>query len=176
MTAIGIPVLTLHQPWATLIALGVKTIETRGQGTKVRGRIAIHAAKQSPGRWYICGNDEMAAWAYDGWALGRVTDGVAHMQYHMPLGAIVATANLVDSVPMLTDDDWRPRGGYVMLDGYGHAKLWPDGVDISDQVPYGDFRPGRWAWILDDIQPLAQPVQFKGGQGWSRRVDPTVLQ
>jgi len=37
--------LTLTQPWATLVILGVKRIETRGWATPYRGRIAIHAAK-----------------------------------------------------------------------------------------------------------------------------------
>ncbi len=37
--------LTLTQPWATLVILGVKRWETRGWYTQHRGRIAIHAAK-----------------------------------------------------------------------------------------------------------------------------------
>ena len=35
--------LTLHQPWASLIVEGRKTIETRGWGTSHRGLLAIHA-------------------------------------------------------------------------------------------------------------------------------------
>ena len=26
--------------------------------------------------------------------------------------------------------------------------------DISDQLPYGDWRPGRWAWRLTDAEPV----------------------
>ena len=40
--------LTLTQPWATLVALGVKKIETRSWWTKHRGLLAIHAAKGFP--------------------------------------------------------------------------------------------------------------------------------
>lgn len=40
--------LTLHQPWATLVALGVKSIETRSWTTSHRGPIAIHAARTMP--------------------------------------------------------------------------------------------------------------------------------
>lgn len=36
-------VLSLIQPWATLIALGEKKIETRSWNTKHRGPLAIHA-------------------------------------------------------------------------------------------------------------------------------------
>lgn len=39
--------LTIRQPWASLIAVGVKTIENRSWGTKHRGPLAIHAAKQT---------------------------------------------------------------------------------------------------------------------------------
>lgn len=39
-------VITLIQPWATLIALGEKTIETRSWSTNYRGTIAIHAGKK----------------------------------------------------------------------------------------------------------------------------------
>jgi hypothetical protein len=37
--------LTLTQPWATLIAVGAKRIETRSWATDYHGQIAIHAAK-----------------------------------------------------------------------------------------------------------------------------------
>jgi hypothetical protein len=38
--------ISLWQPWATLVAIGAKTIETRGWSTSYRGPIAIHAAKK----------------------------------------------------------------------------------------------------------------------------------
>ena len=37
--------ITLHQPWASAIALGRKTYETRSQPTRYRGLLAIHAGK-----------------------------------------------------------------------------------------------------------------------------------
>lgn len=40
-----IKVLTLHQPWATLIALGIKQYETRDWATAYRGTVVIHAGK-----------------------------------------------------------------------------------------------------------------------------------
>jgi hypothetical protein len=35
--------LTLTQPWATLVAIGAKRIETRSWPTRYRGLLAIHA-------------------------------------------------------------------------------------------------------------------------------------
>lgn len=37
--------LSLHQPWATAMVMGLKSIETRSWSTPYRGLIAIHAAK-----------------------------------------------------------------------------------------------------------------------------------
>ena len=41
--------LTLTQPWASLVAIGAKRIETRSWSTPYRGLLAIHAAKGFPG-------------------------------------------------------------------------------------------------------------------------------
>lgn len=195
-------VLTLHQPWATLIALGVKTIETRPNRTYIRGRIAIHAASKPIKATMVIGDYEV--WPPDhrdrphpnhpagrpsriyanhaGWlAMGRWAP--------LPLGAIVATANLVDCVPMLSHDVNRPGSDYprdyprdyladLPAEGRFDAGWWILGPShggprlVNDQVPYGHFAPGRWAWLIDDIQPLAEPVPFKGGQGWSKRWTP----
>ena len=38
--------ITLIQPWASLISIGEKTIETRSWSTKYRGPLAIHAGKK----------------------------------------------------------------------------------------------------------------------------------
>lgn len=71
--------LSLWQPWASAIALGHKTIETRSWSTKYRGPIAIHAAK----RW----TPEQIRFASIEHALNR-------MPKRLPLGAIVAVARL----------------------------------------------------------------------------------
>jgi hypothetical protein len=44
--------LSVLQPWATLIALGLKRIETRSWHTSYRGRLAVHASSRQPPRFY----------------------------------------------------------------------------------------------------------------------------
>jgi hypothetical protein len=39
--------LTLTQPWATLVAVGAKQVETRNWSTRYRGRLAIHSPSRS---------------------------------------------------------------------------------------------------------------------------------
>jgi len=41
--------ISLLQPWASLVVMGIKTIETRNWATKHRGTILIHASKSEAG-------------------------------------------------------------------------------------------------------------------------------
>jgi hypothetical protein len=37
---------------------------------------------------------------------------------------------------------------------------------LDDQERYfGDYSPGRWAWLLADVVALEQPIPVKGAQG-----------
>lgn len=47
----GVKIISLWQPWATLMALGIKRNETRSWGTSYRGDLVIHAAKRT--EWTI---------------------------------------------------------------------------------------------------------------------------
>ena len=47
MTAIS-----LLQPWASLVVMGIKKIETRNWGTKHRGTILIHASQGKAGSMF----------------------------------------------------------------------------------------------------------------------------
>jgi activating signal cointegrator 1 len=71
--------LTLTQPWASMVADGLKQFETRSWGTRYRGPLAIHAAKGFP-------------------RLARAfaqTSRYVPRPYRFPCGAVVATCHLV---------------------------------------------------------------------------------
>jgi hypothetical protein len=165
-------VLTLHQPYATLVALGVKTIETRGWATNVRGRIAIHAGvrpvtREHVGEWYVDRTRRDGSW------MRRST---LDPSLRLPLGAIVATANLVDCVPILEDS--TDSISCIELSG-GSAYLWREGDELPErsvrnQLPYGDYEPGWFAWLLADVERLDVPVPFKGGDGLSKTWEPAA--
>lgn len=164
------PALTLWQPWASLVAFGVKTVETRGWATKHRGRIAIHAAK-SPQRVEpaVVALPEFhdALWPHLGFQARPMPTAVRH---RLPRGVILATANLVEVIPVDRITSWFPDGGI------GWENRWALGEDCAavedGERPLGDFSPGRYAWLLADIEPLAEPVPFRGGQALSRRWEP----
>jgi activating signal cointegrator 1 len=90
----------------------------------------------------------------------------------IPVGAVVAIAQLVDCVPICAIEDEDPPPclavGPTDLTLWGVPDYWhheADEVDVTDQRPFGDFTPGRWAWLLDDIRPLPEPVPARGRQG-----------
>lgn len=81
--------------------------------------------------------------------------------WEMPLGAIVATAELVGCIPIKGDGRRMPFPGRHVETFGRSAFVWlgsnsADCTDITDQVPYGDFTPGRWAWVLADVEPTTE--------------------
>ena len=81
-----IKALSLWQPWASLVAEGHKTYETRSWQTNYRGWLAIHAAR----RWKRDQQEIMRRWPYNALPLPDP----------LPTGAIVAVARLVDVLPV----------------------------------------------------------------------------
>ena len=128
--------LTLTQPWATLVAVGAKRIETRSWYTNQRGRIAIHAAKGFPLQARdICQEKPFRDVLH---ALGLTL-------FDLPLGAVIATAEL-----------WR----ILRIDYMVSALLPPPEPERS----YGDYAPLRYAWYLRDVWAI-EPVPCKGHLG-----------
>jgi hypothetical protein len=190
--------LTLHQPWATAVAEGIKTIETRSWSTSYRGPLAIHAGVSVEGLRSLMFDYE------DGWAVGEIPDteqvfcwqridgqqvvqrydGNGSGPFVVPLGAVVAVANLVDVVPIggpmsfstgIFEGEEPPTAGMDVVVHHPALGGWsPELVldrwhgpteDISSQLPWGDFTPGRWAWLLEDVRKLDEPIPAKGRQG-----------
>lgn len=157
--------ITLWQPWASLIAVGAKTIETRSWSTKYRGPLAIHAAKR-PARFENM-KSLVGDLAWDQWfSAGLVSEDGSTDE--IPYGAIVATCDLVDMLPMV---GWYDDVECIVVgdDSIDHCIPGPDEgryliSAIDDQRPYGEFAPGRFAWMLKNIQ-LIEPVPAKGKQG-----------
>jgi hypothetical protein len=173
--------LTLHQPWATAIAEGIKTIETRSWSTSYRGPLAIHAGRSLEGiemldAGRLCREDDAAL-------VAQLVEIGVRQWGDLPLGAIVAVVNLVDVVPIgETADDGDPFPRIVVIPKrpplYRSTAPYPslvlfrdpmaEGVDISEQQPWGDFTPGRFAWLSADVRKLDEPIPAKGRQGlWS---------
>lgn len=145
--------LTIWQPWATAIAVGYKKYETRSWGTEYRGKIAIHAGSKKP---YVSDNTFVNMFTCD-ISIGIETRSKKAVlcdscTYHeLPLGAIVAIADLVDCIEITEEFVSR--------------------LSIQEKA-FGDFTVGRYAWQLENIKMLKEPIKEKGHQRlWNWGVD-----
>lgn len=184
--------IVLHQPYASLVIAGVKGWETRGNPPNgsmrpegVRGlpglgiepgeRVAIVAGAKQPEVGAELGD---SGWYWESTA----ADPAAVVNWrtygfipNAPLGAVLGTVEVVEALPMVGEDgdlfDIEPPCIEIRPETATNAGLWAwlDGwnapVDISDQLPLGDWQPGRWAWRLANPEPLPSPVPCKGKQG-----------
>ena len=119
-------VLSIKEPFATLIANGLKKIETRSWKTNYRGEIFIHASGKSLAKEYLT-ND---------FVLEIIKD------LNMNYGNIICRCNLTDFV-------------------YMDEKFLNFIKNNPKEYNLGDYKLGRYAWILEDVQ-LIYPIQAKG--------------
>lgn len=130
--------ISLHQPWASFIAIGVKPYETRDWPPPqwlIGRRIAIHAAKKA----VDADNRE--------WARRHGCDD-------LPLGAVVCTARLHGAYQIGSRD-------LLIQSVPGSARMCG-----TDEDEFGDYSPGRWMWWLTDIERFYPPIPARGMQGF----------
>ncbi len=144
--------LSLTQPWATLVAVGAKRIETRSWGTTYRGPLAIHASKGFPADCKeLCQDDPFFTKLIDA-GYGRREKGAPDDNWmevgveRLPRGVVIATCVLSDCrrITEIRSDLPVP--------------------DASVELAFGDYTPGRWAWVLSDIKAI-EPIPAKGRLG-----------
>ena len=153
-------VITIWQPWASLIIVGAKPDEFRPKSylryinaPAIGERIGVHASVRPVKPAEV--EDLLARLGDDDSTTGLIEDKArellervkaAHKYRLLPLGCILGTAVL-----------GKPRNAGTIFAGLPHD---------SDR---GDF---NWAWPLSDIEPLAEPIPVRGLQGfwnWDER-------
>lgn len=132
--------ITIIQPWATLIAIGAKKYETRGWATKHRGPLAVHAGKKID--WGACEREPIKS------TLARF----GYNALNLPKGVIVATA--------IVNDCNHVSGNFGK-----EVVLFNGNSIIGEELSFGNYSQGRYAWELADVQPLHEPIPAKGRQG-----------
>ena len=156
----ALPALSLWQPYATLIALKAKQFETRGWATDYRGPLAVHAAK-NVSELRICATEPfysiLSAAGYVklpphlvGASQEDVEGAADEMPkrrllelFPLPLGAIVAVANVADCLVM------------------DKALI---GSQSAQERDFGDWSNGRYAWEMADVKRLREPIEQRGAQ------------
>lgn len=164
--------LTLTQPWASLVAIGAKEIETRSWTTRHRGWLAIHAAAgwdaAAKAAVFAAGIYEHLHFAGLAWqppsppvpggrphdARSVPTPAGGRGWHALPLGQIVALAYL-ERIHH-TEDVWRAPDP----DGYP----WTDAARAREEV-LGDYSAGRAAWVFTRVVRLFTPISTRGQLG-----------
>lgn len=150
--------ITLWQPWAILLAIGAKRFETRSWATSYRGPIAIHAATKDPRAIIRELPTETQQAIFE--SIYKHYGIQAGALLKMQTGAVIATANLVDCHRM------------VLHGGRGLSSTSPGWLETDrgiyepdeQELLFGDWTPGRYAWELANVQMLPEPIPVKGGQ------------
>ncbi len=161
--------LTLTQPWATLVAIGAKKIETRSWPTNYRGPLAIHAAKRFPEEaQHLCFREpfrKILIAQYSFMQQGEIYLG----KHKFPLGYVIAIGELVQCVQItetiqeFINFDPKIFGKLLVVSpGDKTTIIIPP---VGDEYYFGDYTPGRFAWILANIELLPEPILAKGKLG-----------
>ncbi len=131
--------LSLWQPWASLMAFGAKRIETRSWAKNYRGLVAIHAARKwDQGLRNTCWSEPFRDALFGDDKFAKTVD--------LPRGCFVALGRL-----------------HRILSTTEYAPAIPS-MD-TDEYWFGDYSPGRFMWVFDEIWKLREPVYSAGHQG-----------
>lgn len=152
--------LSLTQPYATLIAIGAKRIETRDWGPSYRGPLAIHAAK---GFASLPGGNLTDFCLNEPFVSALFADGVRQLApgQDLPLGAVVAVATLASCIRLI---DQATVAEVLRRSEARHER------------DFGDYALGRVAWVLRDVIALPEPIPVRGYPGlWEWDASAEVL-
>ncbi len=150
-------VLTLTEPWATLVVLGEKQWETRGWPTGYRGRLLIQAAKAMPTyAQQACMSEPFdSVLTSHGVRLPAERPenlmglrGQRRFPFHF--GSIIGAAELTDSK--------RSEPTRCSLQNIGTRRA-------LQELAFGDFDGGRWAFHLANPVRFDTPIFVRGALG-----------
>lgn len=156
----------------------VKRFETRSwpcPPSIIGQRIAIHQAKRRPWKESDGPGERAAAMMQvvpRNLSMAMITAGIELpllWSSQVPLGCIVASGVITRSLPIVDCNDMDHNGQHRLL-RVRENELWITAKsgpprDITDQLPYGDFTPGRWAWELSDVAATTERCPQCWGRG-----------
>jgi hypothetical protein len=139
-------VISLLQPWATLVVIGAKKIETRSWNTKFTGPLLIHASA----------NKKLAEEVIYKFPFNKVL--VNHFNRvrepaieDLPFGAIIGS---VDMVATFSTNDLLTQKTISKKEKVWHL--------TDEELAFGDYSCDRYGWLLENAQQFAIPIPAKG--------------
>ena len=145
--------ISLHQPWASLIMLGAKRVETRSwkpPEALIGQRAMIHAAK----RMDPCVRD------------APFSQYIIDPAREAPTGVLLGSVKIEGAWRIDRAADARLIAGeYHRLDAGGGEEVPVfDREAIDHELAFGGYVVGRFAWGLADVRRLDLPIPYDGGQ------------
>lgn len=156
--------ISLSPPYGTLIALLLKRLETRAWATKYRGPLAIHQTAAPGPR----GTTEAALWDLclsEPFRSALASKGIMSPA-RLPRGKIVAVVELRDCRII-----GRELNGDATIAADDMLSFTPI---RGNELAFGDYSAGRYAWLLGNVVALPEPVPARGMPGlwqWSETLD-----
>ena len=122
--------LSLLQPWASLVVMGHKRIETRAWSTQYRGPLLIHASKGKVGREV---------------ALAALIRQYIPDFYALPFGAIIGQVSLVEIVRFGQEDESDAALPGLTLEerAFGDYRSGRRGWILEDAVEFEEPVPAK---------------------------------
>lgn len=145
--------ISILQPWATLMVIGAKKIETRSWYTSHRGPLAIHASLGD-------------AWLHKLFSREPFYRHLREAGYTnadaLPRGAIIGEVHITDCRRIVTRETPLTK----MIDK--RVLIHPP---TGDELAFGDFTPGRYAWMSERAHLYPWPIPAKGQLSlWEREI------
>lgn len=176
--------ITIYQPWASLAELREKKFETRSWATSYRGIILIHSAKTAP--LHAKALAELDTQFLK--SLGH--EFCDNSWFKLPFGCIIAIAELVNVWHIVAHPGTNvdiakhiPIGAESMTTDKHAPDFANYIVPTETEMLFGDWTPGRYAWQLENVYRLKEPIPAKGRQriwNWDETeheiaIDPWVI-
>ena len=141
--------ISLWQPWATLMALGEKQIETRSWAAPFSGELAICSAKKFNAECRAIAAADPFRMVLE--VNGMISKhGLGIIPEPLPLGFVLCVVDLKDCYPTRAFEGVSARAGIYLS---------------AREAAFGDFTPGRFAWMTENCRRLKEPVPVIGRQG-----------
>lgn len=126
--------LSIKQPWASLIAHGIKDIENRTWKTNFRGRIYIHASGKQAGSYDELLNDEQKK------EFKEKHDRITIRKQHY-FSAIIGEVDIIDCV-------------------VNHPSIWAEKSEYEQVGPYLTYKNDKpiYNWVLANAVLYDKPI------------------
>lgn len=127
-------VISLLQPWASLVVMGAKIFETRSWKTKYQGNVLIHASQAfKPEHKKLCATEPFIKF--------------------IPKPDELPTGKIIGMVHIERCFHSEDLGSYMYEEILEDEKKWDE--IYNQEKAFGDWSAGRYGWVL------YEPVKFK---------------